>query len=125
MGLGKTMQCAAFLAGLFHSRLIRCTPAWSASGLLRAQDKLNACMHQRHSHAIQLSHILTAQGLTARALVRRRALVVAPKTLLAHWAAELRGCGLERLVAEFYGGSVRDRCATFCPKSDHRTCLHE
>ena len=32
MGLGKTMQCAAFLAGLFHSRLIRCRPAQRAAG---------------------------------------------------------------------------------------------
>jgi hypothetical protein len=41
----------------------------------------------------------------------RRALVVAPKTLLAHWAAELAACGLGRLVAEYYGGSARERCA--------------
>ena len=47
------------------------------------------------------------------ALPCSRALVVAPKTLLAHWAAELRACGLGRLVAEFYGGSVRERCASF------------
>ena len=77
---------------------------------MRRDEKLRA-----DSHIILLSHVLTAQGLTARALARRRALVVAPKTLLAHWAAELRGCGLERLVAEFYGGSVRDRCASFVP----------
>ncbi|KAK9821770.1 hypothetical protein WJX81_007078 [Elliptochloris bilobata] len=39
----------------------------------------------------------------------RRALVIAPKTLLAHWEAELAACGLARLVAEYYGGSARDR----------------
>ena len=37
MGLGKTMQCAAFLAGLFHSRLIRCMPAPNTTGLPYAQ----------------------------------------------------------------------------------------
>ena len=71
------------------------------------------------------SHIPTAQCCTAQALVRRRALVVAPKTLLAHWAAELRGCGLDRLVAEFYGGSVRDRCVSSSLQSCPWTPAHE
>ncbi|BDA42988.1 probable DNA excision repair protein ERCC-6-like [Coccomyxa sp. Obi] len=35
----------------------------------------------------------------------RRALVVAPKTLLAHWEKELRVCGLASLTHEFYGTS--------------------
>ena len=62
MGLGKTMQCCAFLAGMLGS------------------------------------------GLAARALV------VAPKTLLAHWKQELATCGLSRLTHEYYGTSQCDRC---------------
>jgi hypothetical protein len=50
MGLGKTMQCSAFLAGAFHS------------GALRT------------------------------------AMIVAPKTLLAHWEKELAVCGLKNKV---------------------------
>lgn len=63
MGLGKTMQCAAFLAGMVHSRLIQ------------------------------------------------RAIVLAPKTLLGQWAAELRRCGLAGRVFEYHGTSAADRKA--------------
>jgi len=38
----------------------------------------------------------------------RRVLIIAPKTLLAHWKSELEVCGLEHLTAEF-GGSVNER----------------
>ena len=58
----QTMQCAAFLAGMVRSRLIR------------------------------------------------RAMVLAPKTLLGQWAAELRRCGLGGRVFEYHGSSAADRC---------------
>ncbi|KAK7318422.1 hypothetical protein RJT34_03122 [Clitoria ternatea] len=61
MGLGKTMQICGFLAGLFHSRLIR------------------------------------------------RALVVAPKTLLPHWIKELSAVGLSEKTREYFGTSVKLR----------------
>ena len=62
---GKTIQCAAFLAGLIESRLIR------------------------------------------------RAVVVAPKTLLAQWRKELGVCGLQGQAHE-YGGTANERCACGC-----------
>ena len=58
------MQCAAFLAGMVRSRLVR------------------------------------------------RAMVLAPKTLLGQWAAELRRCGLGGRVFEYHGNSTADRCRT-------------
>ncbi|XP_047165050.1 protein CHROMATIN REMODELING 24 isoform X3 [Vigna umbellata] len=61
MGLGKTMQICGFLAGLFHSRLIR------------------------------------------------RALVVAPKTLLPHWIKELSVVGLSEKTREYFGTSTKLR----------------
>lgn len=95
-------------------------------GMLQARhmrtDEQNARMRQRHSHVILLSHILAAQSVTCLAWPRRRTLVVAPKTLLAHWAAELCACGLGRLVAEFYGGSARERCASFSCTSKSHAC---
>jgi hypothetical protein len=56
------MQCAAFLAGMVRSRLIR------------------------------------------------RAMVLAPKTLLGQWAVELRRCCLGGRVFEYHGNSAADRC---------------
>eukprot|EP00887_Chlorella_sp_A99_P003096 scaffold9.g3096.t1 len=56
-GLGKTMQCCAFLAGMLQSWLIR------------------------------------------------RAIVVAPKTLLAHWKKELEVCGVGPQAQEFFGSA--------------------
>ncbi|KHN17394.1 DNA excision repair protein ERCC-6-like [Glycine soja] len=61
MGLGKTMQMCGFLAGLFHSRLIR------------------------------------------------RALIVAPKTLLPHWIKELSAVGLSEKTREYFGTSTKLR----------------
>ncbi|KAL6651710.1 hypothetical protein ACP70R_010635 [Stipagrostis hirtigluma subsp. patula] len=61
MGLGKTMQVSAFLAGLFHSRLVK------------------------------------------------RVLVVAPKTLLAHWTRELSVVGLGAKIRDYSGPSVNVR----------------
>ncbi|XXG39393.1 hypothetical protein AAC387_Pa01g0359 [Persea americana] len=61
MGLGKTMQISAFLAGLFHSNLIK------------------------------------------------RALIVAPKTLLAHWIKELSVVGLSEKTREYFATSVKTR----------------
>ncbi|WCJ41023.1 chromatin remodeling 24 [Euphorbia peplus] len=61
MGLGKTMQICGFLAGLFHSRLIR------------------------------------------------RALIVAPKTLLSHWIKELSIVGLSEKIREYFGTSLKAR----------------
>jgi hypothetical protein len=61
MGLGKTMETCAFLAGMLQSRLAA------------------------------------------------RVLIIAPKTLLAHWKKELATCGLAALTYEFYGSSQCDR----------------
>ncbi|XP_062227278.1 SNF2 domain-containing protein ENL1 [Phragmites australis] len=61
MGLGKTMQVSAFLAGLFHSRLVK------------------------------------------------RVLVVAPKTLLAHWTKELLVVGLKEKIRDYSGPSTNIR----------------
>ncbi|XP_043696485.1 protein CHROMATIN REMODELING 24 isoform X2 [Telopea speciosissima] len=61
MGLGKTMQMCSFLAGLFHSCLIK------------------------------------------------RALVVAPKTLLSHWIKELSLVGLGDKTKDYFGTSVKAR----------------
>ncbi|GMY12529.1 protein CHROMATIN REMODELING 24 isoform X1 [Fagus crenata] len=61
MGLGKTMQICGFLAGLFHSRLIK------------------------------------------------RAMVVAPKTLLPHWIKELSVVGLSDKIREYYGTCPKAR----------------
>lgn len=61
MGLGKTMQVSAFLAGLFHSNLIK------------------------------------------------RALIVAPKTLLAHWIKELSVVGLSEKTREYFGTYAKAR----------------
>ncbi|XP_074307947.1 protein CHROMATIN REMODELING 24 isoform X2 [Silene latifolia] len=59
MGLGKTMQIAGYLAGMFHSRLIK------------------------------------------------RAMIVAPKTLIPHWIKELSVVGLSKMIKEYFGA---------CPK---------
>nr|CAB3488784.1 unnamed protein product [Digitaria exilis] len=61
MGLGKTMQVSAFLAGMFHSRLIK------------------------------------------------RVLIVAPKTLLAHWTNELSVVGLKQKIRDYSGPSTNIR----------------
>jgi len=130
MGLGKTMQCAAFLAGLFASGLIRrgappgrrrpdacarlCRANGSAPGGARMQGACSCDASRQYQLARSArgscglpmcSAALTSAG------VHRRALVVAPKTLLAHWAAELAACGLGRFVSEYYGSSARERCA--------------
>ena len=39
----------------------------------------------------------------------KRALIVAPKTLLKHWIKELTKCGMGRYICEFYGGSTSAR----------------
>ncbi|KAH9612830.1 hypothetical protein KSS87_021563 [Heliosperma pusillum] len=62
MGLGKTMQIAGYLAGMFHSRLIK------------------------------------------------RAMIVAPKTLIPHWIKELSVVGLSKMIKEYFGT---------CPKLRH------
>ncbi|KAK9950149.1 hypothetical protein M0R45_005651 [Rubus argutus] len=61
MGLGKTMQICGYLAGLFHSGLIK------------------------------------------------RAMVVAPKTLLSHWIKELSAVGLSDKIREYYGTCPKAR----------------
>ncbi|KAF3336752.1 DNA excision repair protein ERCC-6-like isoform X1 [Carex littledalei] len=61
MGLGKTMQISAFLAGLFHSCLIK------------------------------------------------RAMIVAPKTLIGHWFKELSVVGLSEKARDFSGTNVNVR----------------
>eukprot|EP00198_Chlamydomonas_reinhardtii_P013591 XP_001702928.1 SWI/SNF chromatin remodeling complex component [Chlamydomonas reinhardtii] len=49
-------------------------------------------------------------GLLGSGLARR-ALIIAPKTLLPHWAKELRVCGLAGLTKEYFGSSVAERNA--------------
>ncbi|KAF5834801.1 P-loop containing nucleoside triphosphate hydrolase protein, partial [Dunaliella salina] len=44
----------------------------------------------------------------------KRAMVVAPKTLLMHWHKELKACGLGRHVHAFYGDSASERAASLC-----------
>ncbi|CAA7396762.1 unnamed protein product [Spirodela intermedia] len=61
MGLGKTMQMSSFIAGLFHSHLIK------------------------------------------------RVLIVAPKTLLSHWARELSVVGLADKTKDYFGTCVKAR----------------
>ncbi|KAL1364668.1 protein CHROMATIN REMODELING 24 isoform X1 [Arachis hypogaea] len=61
MGLGKTMQMCGYLAGLFHSRIIK------------------------------------------------RALIVAPKTLLPHWIKELSAVGLSEKTREYFGTNTKAR----------------
>lgn len=61
MGLGKTMQVSAFLAGLYHSSLIK------------------------------------------------RALIVAPKTVLTHWINELSVVGLKDKIRDYSSTSLNDR----------------
>nr|GMD62646.1 protein CHROMATIN REMODELING 24 isoform X2 [Ipomoea batatas] len=61
MGLGKTMQICGFLAGLFHSKLIK------------------------------------------------RAMIVAPKTLMPHWIKELSVVGLSEQIREYFGTSMKAR----------------
>jgi len=39
----------------------------------------------------------------------RRAVIIAPKTLLAHWEKELVTCGLGSLLFQYYGSSQADR----------------
>ena len=45
----------------------------------------------------------------------RRAMVLAPKTLLGQWVKELTLCGLGSRVFEYYGTSSADRCAESQP----------
>ncbi|KAG2442553.1 hypothetical protein HXX76_002639 [Chlamydomonas incerta] len=49
-------------------------------------------------------------GLLGSGLARR-ALIIAPKTLLPHWAKELRVCGLASATREYFGSSVSERNA--------------
>jgi SNF2 family DNA or RNA helicase len=41
--------------------------------------------------------------------VLKRAIIIAPKTLLAHWEKELRVCGLGNKIYSYYGTSERER----------------
>ena len=92
MGLGKTMQCSAFLAGaLAASR--------SSSSFLSANPAAAAAAGGSKAAA------------AAAAPVPVRALIVAPKTLLAHWEKELRVCGMGRATHSFYGSSEGERSA--------------
>jgi hypothetical protein len=89
MGLGKTMQCAAFLAGALHA---------SRQGALRGGGSGGG------------SRAAPGAGASG-APVPVRALVVAPKTLLAHWQRELRVCGLGPATHSFFGSSEGERAA--------------
>jgi SNF2 family DNA or RNA helicase len=94
MGLGKTMQCSAFLAGaLAASR--------SSSSFLSANPAAAAAAGGSKASA----------AAAAAAPVPVRALIVAPKTLLAHWEKELRVCGMGRATHSFYGSSEGERSA--------------
>lgn len=67
----------------------------SEGSLRYSASKMMCCAHLRHS----LSPC-------------RSALIVAPKTLLAHWAKELTTCGVGNATREFYGSSSHDRCVS-------------
>lgn len=86
MGLGKTMQCSAFLAG-----------ALAAS--------------RTSSSFLSVKPAAAAAAATSGAPMPVRALIVAPKTLLAHWEKELRVCGMGRATYSFYGSSEGERSA--------------
>ncbi|GLI69029.1 hypothetical protein VaNZ11_013570 [Volvox africanus] len=49
-------------------------------------------------------------GLFGSQLIRR-AIIIAPKTLLPHWIKELEVCGLRSLTHEFFGSSESERSA--------------
>lgn len=85
MGLGKTMQCSAFLAG-----------ALAAS---------------KSSNSFLSANPAVAAASKSAAPMPVRALIVAPKTLLAHWEKELRVCGMGRATYSFYGSSEGERSA--------------
>jgi SNF2 family DNA or RNA helicase len=96
MGLGKTMQCSAFLAGALaasrsSSSFLSANPAAAAAAAAAAGGSKAAA--------------------AAAAPVPVRALIVAPKTLLAHWEKELRVCGMGRAAHSFYGSSEGGRSA--------------
>ncbi|EFJ51955.1 hypothetical protein VOLCADRAFT_120362, partial [Volvox carteri f. nagariensis] len=57
---------------------------------------------------MQISAFLA--GLFGSQLVRR-AIIIAPKTLLPHWIKELTVCGLRNLTHEFFGNSESERSA--------------
>lgn len=92
MGLGKTMQCSAFLAGALAPR---------STNIFATSGSSSSC-------SVAAS---TAAAAAAAAPVPVRALVVAPKTLLAHWDKELRVCGLGSATHSFYGSSEGERSA--------------
>lgn len=55
--------------------------------------------------------------------MHRMALVVAPKTLLAHWEKELAACGLSTYVHQFTGTQVSRQVAAFAANSCSLTDL--
>lgn len=93
MGLGKTMQCSAFLAGALAASRGSSTSSTSAP----------------NPAAAGAGAAPAAAGQNSAAPVPVRALIVAPKTLLAHWEKELRVCGMGRATHSFYGSSEGER----------------
>lgn len=91
------MQCSAFLAGALAASRSSSTPSFS--------------LHSKPPSAAAgagPASTSTAQS-AASAHVPVRALIVAPKTLLAHWEKELRVCGMGRATYSFYGSSEGER----------------
>jgi len=88
MGLGKTMQCSAFLAGAL------------------AASRSSSIFNPKQAPAAS-----AAAGSQSAAPVPVRALIVAPKTLLAHWEKELRVCGMGCATHSFYSSSEGERAS--------------
>ena len=90
--MSQTMLCSAFLAGMLESRLIRYK---------------YPCYQSHPSVLRRCDPYLCLPSIP----VCRLALVVAPKTLLAHWETELAACGISTHVHQFTGSQVSRQVA--------------
>ncbi len=102
MGLGKTLQCSAFLAGVLFNTLNIVQASYSTATEALACKAAAWCIVQ--SRRQPTCHA----GMLGGKLIRR-AMVVAPKTLLGQWAKELTVCGLDHSIFEYYGPSATQR----------------
>lgn len=109
----QTMQCSAFLSGLLQCKLIRCvdacdlahsSAAWHCAAWNYAAQHSAVCICWPSGQAQHASECPAwAHKELAPAHECRRAIVIAPKTLLAHWARELGVCGVGRMTHEYFG----------------------
>ncbi len=104
MGLGKTLQCSAFLAGALDSIM-------NIMHSLCFTSDQGSCVQScclAHSPQFRRQPTCCHIGMLGGKLIRR-AMVVAPKTLLGQWAKELTVCGLDHSIFEYYGPSATQR----------------